>query len=116
VLVGPLGWGSSIKWESSRRARNARSTQRPQADRLFLNAVSVGFQPLGEPLRNEHGGMDYDAVELLEIACVPVPANLEALVIARSMAGYGTAPVSVHEPYVFDFAGMDEKEILISGR
>jgi HK97 family phage prohead protease len=55
----------------------------------FLNAVSIGFQPLGEPRRNEHGGLDYDAAELLEIACVPVPANAEALVVARDIAAAG---------------------------
>jgi HK97 family phage prohead protease len=74
----------------------------------FLNAVSVGFQPLGDPRHNEHGGLDYDAVELLEIACVPVPANQEALVIARSMAGYGPGPAYEHDPYVFEFADDDE--------
>lgn len=75
----------------------------------FLNAVSVGFQPLGELRHNEHGGYDYDAVELLEIACVPVPANQEALVIARSMAeGYVPGPAYEPEPYVFEFADDDE--------
>jgi uncharacterized protein len=49
----------------------------------FLSAFSVGFSPI-EWVPNEHGGRTYNKAELLEISCVPVPANAEALVVARS--------------------------------
>ncbi len=45
----------------------------------FLNAFSVGFQPL------ERDDNTYTRSELLEISAVPVPANPEALNILRSM-------------------------------
>lgn len=59
----------------------------------FLSGISIGFQPLSEPERNEFGGLDYSSVELLEISCVPIPANQEALAIARSMAGWPSEEV-----------------------
>jgi len=74
-----------------------------------LNAVSIGFTPLAEPQRNNHGGLDYDEVELLEISCVPVPANQEALVIARSIAGFTGEP---REPYLIEFAPDAEEELV----
>jgi HK97 family phage prohead protease len=53
----------------------------------FLSGISIGFRPLSDPKPNEFGGYDYGETELLEISAVPIPANQEALVIARSMAG-----------------------------
>jgi HK97 family phage prohead protease len=53
----------------------------------FLNAVSVGFAPLDVKLADQDkrpGGLDFLRQELLEISCVPVPANGNALAIARS--------------------------------
>jgi len=47
----------------------------------LLRAASIGFQPL-EAKPNEHGGLDYTKVELLEISLVPVPANQEAIRMA----------------------------------
>lgn len=44
----------------------------------FLNAFSVGFNP------TERKGNIFTKVELLEISAVPVPANPNALVLARS--------------------------------
>jgi HK97 family phage prohead protease len=50
----------------------------------FLSACSVGFRPL-KLVRNEvRGGLDFIEQELLEFSVVPVPANPQALVIARS--------------------------------
>lgn len=49
----------------------------------FLNAVSVGFQPT-EFTFNDDWSMNYLAQELLEISVVPVPANANALVAAKS--------------------------------
>lgn len=61
----------------------------------FLNATSVGFAPLkyaftDDPQRRY--GIDFLEQELLEFSVVPVPANAEALVQARS-AGIDIAPV-----------------------
>lgn len=48
-----------------------------------LNSVSVGFMPL-EVSPNKAGGVDINEWELLELSLVAVPANPDALVIARS--------------------------------
>jgi HK97 family phage prohead protease len=46
----------------------------------FLRAVSVGFLPLEAPTRIPDGdGYEYGSMELLELSCVPVPANPQAL-------------------------------------
>lgn len=47
----------------------------------LLRAASIGFIPT-EYERNELGGYDYKAIDLLEISLVPVPANAEALRLA----------------------------------
>jgi len=66
----------------------------PMADQVFrlyeagfLRAVSVGFQPIDSPTRNDSGGFDFKTVELLEVSCVPVPANAEALMRAAKPPG-----------------------------
>src|SRR3990172_4472734 len=48
-----------------------------------IRAKSVGFRPLTWK-DNAEGGRDYTAVELLEHSYVPVPANVECLVLAKS--------------------------------
>jgi phage head maturation protease len=58
-------------------------------DKQFLNAVSVGFMPLETPLpiydADKHlTGFEYIAQELLELSVVPVPANPNALQLAKS--------------------------------
>lgn len=50
----------------------------------YLNAFSIGFIP------KEKEGNIFTKAELLEISCVPVPANPNALVLARSK-GYDPA-------------------------
>jgi len=47
----------------------------------FLNAVSVGFLPLEEPIPRTDGGIGYEYTkqELLEISAVAVPAQPDAL-------------------------------------
>ena len=53
----------------------------------FLNAVSVGFQPLDWQLSKDKSrpqGIDFKKQELLEISVVPIPANPTALVQARA--------------------------------
>jgi HK97 family phage prohead protease len=51
--------------------------------RGFLNAVSVGFRP-EEYSYNEDYSINYLQQELLEVSVVPVPANPNALVAAKS--------------------------------
>lgn len=61
----------------------------------FLNATSVGFAPLKYKFSDDperRFGIDFEVQELLEFSVVPVPANAEALVQARS-AGIDVAPV-----------------------
>lgn len=50
----------------------------------FLNATSVGFRPTEAEPNVERGGLDFTKQELLEYSIVPVPANSEALLVARS--------------------------------
>lgn len=58
----------------------------------FLNATSVGFRPQKYVFNAERGGVDFKEQELLEYSIVPVPANAEALVLARD-AGIDVALV-----------------------
>lgn len=60
----------------------------------FLNATSVGFSPLKYAFTDDpqrRFGIDFMEQELLEFSVVPVPANAEALIQARS-AGIDVAP------------------------
>ena len=53
----------------------------------FLNAVSVGFRPTKWAFSEDKDrkyGIDFMSQELLEFSAVPVPANPEALIEARS--------------------------------
>jgi HK97 family phage prohead protease len=53
----------------------------------YLNAVSVGFAPLEWSLSKDKSrpqGIDFRKQELLEISCVPIPANPGALALARA--------------------------------
>jgi len=58
----------------------------------FMNAVSVGFMPDERVWSEEQGGIKFLTQELLEYSAVPVPANPNALQIARS-AGIDIAPL-----------------------
>lgn len=55
----------------------------------FLNAVSVGFMPTKqEPIYNDDGrytGTRFLKQSLLELSLVPIPANSNALQVARSL-------------------------------
>lgn len=51
----------------------------------FLNAASVGFQPLEWVYNEIRQGVDFLKQLLLEYSIVPIPANPRALVEARSM-------------------------------
>lgn len=58
----------------------------------FLNAASVGFNPLKYVLNEQEQGFDFVEQELIEYSIVPIPANPEALIDARA-AGIDTAPL-----------------------
>lgn len=61
----------------------------------FLNAVSVGFDPIKYAWVEDSDrpwGVDFEEQELLEYSCCPVPANPEALVDAKK-AGIDTTPM-----------------------
>lgn len=51
----------------------------------YLNACSVGFRPLVQPVPNEHGGFAFASQELVEFSIVPVPAHPGALVVGRGL-------------------------------
>jgi HK97 family phage prohead protease len=54
----------------------------------WVNAVSVGFQPIEYTHSNDparQGGLDFRRQSLLEISAVPVPANSNAIVQAKRM-------------------------------
>ncbi len=60
----------------------------------FLNATSVGFMPEKWQFSDDRKwGVDFLEQALLEYSCVPVPANPEALIEARSK-GIDTAPLA----------------------
>lgn len=77
----------------------------------FLNAKSVGFQPITYAFNNETDGVEFYTQELLEHSCVPVPANPEALVSAKSM-GIDLLPLKSWAEKVLD-TWNDEKGIWI---
>lgn len=52
----------------------------------ILKATSVGFMPL-EAEENNEKGIDFKKQQLLEISCVNVPANANALTVMRGMKG-----------------------------
>lgn len=60
----------------------------------FINASSVGFRPIKYAFNDARGicAMDFIEAELLENSIVPVPANAEALVEAKS-AGIDLLPM-----------------------
>jgi HK97 family phage prohead protease len=68
-----------------------------------LSAVSVGFLPIEREAIRSTGGWRYTAWELLELSCVSVPANENALVIER--AYHGGIGQSLAEVSTLSFAG-----------
>jgi hypothetical protein len=78
----------------------------------FLNAVSVGFLPTKEPTRivdekgNWTGSFEFNGQELLELSCVPVPTNPQALARAVTKGFSASDLARVFEPV------MSEVEVL----
>ena len=70
----------------------------------FMKATSVGFRPLKFEMSEDEkrsGGIDFLKQELLEYSAVPVPANPEARVEARS-AGIDTMPFKYWDERILD--------------
>jgi HK97 family phage prohead protease len=73
----------------------------------FINAVSVGFNPLEWTFVNDADrpyGIDFKRQELLEISVCPVPCNSNALAEARSK-GIDTRPIVEWAEKVLDLGG-----------
>lgn len=95
----PVGKWNDIRVEGGKlrgRLEFARPGTSPRIDEIrslaeqgILRAVSVGFQPIPgqvEPLENsKRGGVRYKQAELVECSVVSVPANPNALQIARGL-------------------------------
>ncbi|HTQ59961.1 MAG TPA: HK97 family phage prohead protease [Candidatus Solibacter sp.] len=68
----------------------------------YMNAVSIGFRPLEMEMLMEDGqptGMRFITWELLELSCVPIPANPEALAkTARLLGAKGFQPYAEDLP------------------
>ena len=104
--VVPIGKVSEIAVEGSRLIATAQFREEGKseyADDVYnaiqegmLNAVSVGFLPTKAPNyiwaaddpkhENWPTGYEFVGQELLELSVVPVPANAQALALARSLA------------------------------
>lgn len=68
-------------------------TIRSLVEQRILRAVSVGFQPVeAKPMKEKAGGYEYIKQKLHECSLVAVPANANALAIAKS---FGADPAKV---------------------
>ena len=61
-------------------------TVRSLIDQRILKAVSVGFQPIEAEPRKSGGGFDFIKSALHEVSVVSVPANPNALAIAKALS------------------------------
>lgn len=77
----------------------------------FLNATSVGFQPIEAEWNSERGGMDFKKQDLHEFSVVPVPANPNALLTAGKK-GIDVRPVIQWAEYTLDHFKQEETEVL----
>jgi len=59
-------------------------TVRSLIDQRILRAVSVGFQPIEAKPRSKSGGYDFIKSALHEVSVCAVPANPQALAVAKS--------------------------------
>jgi hypothetical protein len=78
----------------------------------FMNAASVGFVPLEWEFAKDEDkrpwGIDFLEQELVEYSLVPVPANADALVEARSK-GIDTSPMVTYTEEVLDAWSSNKK-------
>lgn len=61
-------------------------TVRSLIDQRILKAVSVGFQPIEAKPRKSGGGFDFIKSALHEVSVVSVPANPNALAVAKALS------------------------------
>lgn len=88
VVDGRLTAGVRFDADVSEMARMVEAL----VERGTLRATSVGFMPMDHKVNDERRGYDFLSQELLEWSLVPVPANAETLIEARS-AGIDVAPL-----------------------
>ena len=84
--------------------------------RGYLNAASVGFQPMKWLRNEERGGYDFEEQELLEHSIVPVPANAGALVELRQIKGLDLKPLCEWAEKFLDEAGGPEHDLPVDPR
>ncbi len=121
VLAGhdpsqPIGnaWPSIVNGRLEATVRFAPAGVSAKADEFcglyksgVMKAVSIGFQPIeSEPLAG--GGRRFTKWELLEISLVAVPANSEALVIARGYGGRGKSAGAIGDNGIDHLQGVAE--------
>ena len=80
-------------------------TIRSLVEQRILRAVSVGFQPIEAKPMKEKGGYEFIKSKLHECSLVAVPANANALAIAKS---FGADPAKV-------FVGDDHRQLQRAG-
>lgn len=101
-VLPPIGRATAIAVEDGRLRATAEFAKREEnrmADEIFrllkagyLNAVSVGFQPIKWQWAEDEdraGGIDFVEQELVEFSVVSVPANPHALVETRGLSRSG---------------------------
>ena len=80
----------------------------------FMKAVSVGFRPVEFDFSEDKKrplGIDFKKQELLEFSAVPVPANPDALVAAKS-CGIDMRPIKEWAEEILDTWG-EQKELIV---
>jgi hypothetical protein len=76
----------------------------------FMNAVSVGFQPTEYTMAADRKwGINYIKQSLLEYSAVPVPANPDALAVARSK-GINLLPMKEWAEHLLDEKTLSDDE------
>jgi HK97 family phage prohead protease len=77
------------RWREPASPTDTMHVIRSLIDQGLARAMSIGFRALEAPTRNQHGGLTYHSVEILEVSVVPVPANpLATLAMRRGAYGY----------------------------
>lgn len=69
-----------VRFASHARAQEVEAMYREG----FLSAVSVGFRAKRVEMRKDAAGYVIKEAELLEVSCVPVPCNAEALIAGKA--------------------------------
>lgn len=84
----------------------------------YINSVSVGFQPIDWQLSKDparKGGIDFKKQKLLEISVVPIPANENALTLARA-AGIDVDRLGLSSSEPLTDEELEQVRQLIGGR